>query len=60
MKIICFIKTIWSSIKSFPYITSGHEYIDVTDKYSKEYKNKNVQILECQLCHHISVGFKGE
>ena len=52
MKIICFIKTIWHSIINLQ-IVSGHDYIEI-------YDNKDISILKCQLCNHISVGFKGD
>lgn len=59
MKLICFLKSIWYSITSM-MIVSGHDYMDVTDKYSKVYRKEGIEILECQLCHHISIGFKGD
>lgn len=52
MNIICFIKGIWRSLITFN-IVSGHDYIEI-------YDNKDIQILECEKCNHISVGFKGD
>lgn len=52
MKIICFIKGIFRSIKHL-LIISGHDYIEI-------YDNEDIQVLKCELCNHISVGFKGE
>lgn len=52
MKTICFLKGIWYSIINLQ-ITSGHNYIEI-------YDNKDIQILECELCGHISLAFKGE
>ena len=51
-KIICFIKGIYNSIK-YLSIISGHEYIEI-------YDNKDIQVLKCELCNHISIGFKGD
>lgn len=53
MKIKCFLKTIWRSIICFPYIVSGHNYIEV-------YNNKDIQVLKCEMCNHTSVGFKNK
>ncbi|MBQ8206762.1 MAG: hypothetical protein IJZ77_04800 [Bacilli bacterium] len=50
MKIICLLKGIWYSIINLMFI-SGHEYIEI-------YDNKDIQILKCETCNHISVGFK--
>lgn len=50
MKLICFIKGIFRSIINFNII-SGHDYIEI-------YDNKDIQVLRCELCGHISVGFK--
>lgn len=50
MKVICFIKGIWYSITNFNII-SGHNYQEI-------YDNKDVSILRCKTCNHISVGFK--
>jgi len=52
VNIICFIKGIWRSLITFN-IVSGHDYIEI-------YDNKDIQILECEKCNHISVGFKGD
>lgn len=52
MKIICFIKGIFRSIIHFNVI-SGHDYQEI-------YDNKDIQILKCINCEHISLGFKGE
>ena len=52
MNIICFIKGIWRSLTTFN-IVSGHDYIEI-------YDNKDLQILKCEKCNHLSVGFKGE
>ena len=52
MKIICFFKGIFRTFKTF-LLTSGHDYIDV-------YRNKDIHILKCRLCGHVSVGFSGE
>ena len=55
-RIICFLKTIWRSITTLQIfngvIVDGHNYREI-------YDNKDLQILECQLCGHISLGFKG-
>ena len=50
--IICFFKGIYRSITNF-MIISGHDYIEM-------YDNKDIQVLKCERCKHISVGFKGE
>ena len=50
MNIICFIRGIFRSIIHFNII-SGHNYIE-------KYDNKDVQILECETCGNISVGYK--
>lgn len=47
MKIICFIKGIIDSIKT-GHIVSGHDYQEI-------YNNKDLQILECDTCGHISI-----
>lgn len=52
MKLICFIKGIFRSIINFNII-SGHDYIEI-------YDNKDIQVLRCELCGHISVGFKAK
>lgn len=52
MSIICFVKGIFRSIINCNII-DGHNYIEI-------YDNKDIQILECELCGHISVGFKGD
>lgn len=52
MKLICFLKGIWRTIINlYPY--SGHDFIEI-------YDNKDIQVLECEICGHISVGFKNE
>lgn len=53
MIIACFFKTIFRTIFSFPYITSGHDYIEI-------YNNKDIQVLKCEICNHVSLGYKGE
>ena len=50
-KLICYLKGIIRSILTFS-IVSGHDYQEV-------YSNKDIQILKCINCNHISVGFKG-
>lgn len=50
--IICFLKGIYRSITNFILI-SGHDYVEI-------YSNEDVQILKCERCNHISLGFKGE
>jgi len=52
MKIICFIKGIFRSIVNFNII-SGHNYQEI-------YDNKDIQVLKCETCENISVGFKKE
>jgi len=52
MKILCLLKGIVDSLMSFQII-SGHDFIEI-------YDNKDVQILKCDRCNEISVGFKGE
>ena len=49
MKIICYLIGIIDSLKTMK-IVSGHNYIE-------KYKNKDVQILECDRCGHVSVGY---
>ena len=49
MKAICYIKTLWRSLLTFN-IVSGHDYQEI-------YDNKDVQILKCINCNHISVAF---
>ena len=51
-RIICFIKGICKSATHLSVI-SGHDYVE-------KYNDKHVQILECELCKHTSIGFKGE
>lgn len=51
MRIICFIKGIWRSLITFS-IVSGCDYVEI-------YDNKDIQVLECETCGNISVGFKG-
>ena len=48
--IIGVIKGIFRSIINLNII-SGHDYIEI-------YNNKDIQVLRCELCGHISVGFK--
>lgn len=52
MSIICFFKSIWYSIINMQLV-SGHNYIEL-------YDNKDIQVLQCELCNHISLGFKGD
>ena len=47
MKLMCFVRGIINSIKT-GYIVSGHDYKEI-------YNNKDLQILECEACGHISV-----
>lgn len=49
-KIICFLKGIWHSILTLK-IVSGHDYQEI-------YNNKDIQVLKCINCNHISIGFK--
>lgn len=51
MKLICFLKGIWHSILTFK-IVSGHDYQEI-------YDNKDIQVLKCINCNHISIGLKG-
>ena len=51
MRIICFIKGILRSLITFS-IVSGCDYVEI-------YDNKDIQVLECETCGNISVGFKG-
>lgn len=51
MIILCFLRSIWRSIISL-CIVSGHNYCEM-------YSNKDIQILMCEDCHHISVGWNG-
>lgn len=48
--IICFLKGIWYSLICFE-IVSGHDYQEI-------YDNKDIQVLKCINCNHISIGFK--
>lgn len=50
MKIICFIKGIIRSIAGLNII-SGCDFVE-------KYDNKDVQILECEVCGSVSVGYK--
>jgi hypothetical protein len=50
MRIICFLKGILESLVHFNII-SGHEYQEI-------YDNKDIQVLKCTRCNHISLGFK--
>ena len=50
-RIICFLKGIWYSLTTLQNV-SGHNYKEI-------YDNKDLQILECELCGHISLAFKG-
>jgi hypothetical protein len=52
LKIACFIKGIYRSLMTFN-IVSGHDYQEI-------YDNKDIQVLKCETCNHISVGFKKE
>lgn len=52
MKIVCFVKGIFRSIINFNII-SGHDYQEI-------YDNKDIQVLKCEVCNHIAIGFKGE
>jgi len=49
MKLICFLKRIFYSIVHLQII-DGHDYVEI-------YNNKDVSILKCSRCNHISVGF---
>ena len=51
MSILCFIKGIFRSILTFN-VVSEHDYIEI-------YDNKDIQVLKCETCNHISVAFKG-
>ena len=44
---MCFVRGIINSIKT-GYIVSGHDYKEI-------YNNKDLQILECEACGHISI-----
>ena len=50
LKVICFIKGIYRSLMAFN-IVSGHDYQEI-------YDNEDIQVLKCENCNHISVGFK--
>ena len=50
MRIICFFKGILDSLLTFR-IVSGHNYQEI-------YDNKDIQILECETCGNISLGWK--
>ena len=50
MKIICFIKGIIRSISGLNII-SGCDFVE-------KYDNKDVQILECEICGSVNVGYK--
>lgn len=50
MKLICFIKGIFRSLLSFQSV-SGCDFVE-------KYNNKDVQILECEVCGKTSVGYK--
>jgi hypothetical protein len=52
MEIICFIRTIIRSITTLK-IVSGHNYQEI-------YSNKDIQVLKCETCNRISVGFYKE
>lgn len=52
MKLICFLKGIWRTIINL-YPFSGHDFIEI-------YDNKDIQVLECEICGCVSVGFKNE
>ena len=49
-KLICIIKGIFISIFNLTII-SGHDYKEI-------YDNKDLQILECETCGDISIGWK--
>ena len=51
---MCFIKGIFRSLITLN-IVSGHDYVEI-------YDNKDIQVLQCENCNHISVAFynKGE
>ena len=50
LKIVSFIKRIYRSLMTFN-IVSGHDYQEI-------YNNKDIQVLKCENCNYISVGFK--
>lgn len=50
MQLLCLFKGILLSIINFKNI-SGHDYI-------KLYDNEDIQVLKCERCNNISVGFK--
>ena len=50
MKVICFIKGIIRSLINFQNIC-GCDFVE-------KYNNKDVQILECEVCGKVSVGYK--
>lgn len=50
MKIICFIKGIFRSLMTLQ-IVSGCDFVE-------KYNNKDIQILECEVCGNVSVGYK--
>ena len=52
MKIICFIKGIFRSLINLQNI-SGHDFVEI-------YDNKDIQILKCEKCNELSIGFKKE
>ena len=49
-KLVCYLKGIIRSILTFS-IVSGHDYQEI-------YDSKYIQVLKCEVCNHISVGFK--
>lgn len=49
MKLICFLKGIYYSIRSLEFV-SGHDYRVL-------YSNERIQILRCNRCKHVSIGY---
>jgi len=52
MKLLCFLKGVLRTLITFQPV-SGHDFVEV-------YNNKDVQILKCDKCNEMSVGFKGD
>lgn len=50
MKLICLLRGVLNSLKT-GLIVSGHDYQEI-------YDNKDIQVLKCITCNHISIGFK--
>jgi hypothetical protein len=46
----CFFRGLWLSIRHLANI-SGHSFVEI-------YNSEDVQILECEYCGHLSVGWK--